>query len=106
MTATPHSTPPRQDAPGATPGLILGIVSIVFPVPIIGLILAWLGFSNGRTAARMCRTSPTVYHNGGVATAAIVVTAIGLGINLLSTFTCCGYLAFVGILIGGEAAGN
>ncbi len=53
----PYSTPPlsppgpvqpMQEVPGATAGLVLGICSIVINLPLVGLILAWIGFSKSK----------------------------------------------------------
>lgn len=101
----PHGFAPRE-APGATAGLVLGICSLVFNFPLVGLILAWLGFVKSKSAKLLCESNPGVYSNAGVATAGYVVSIIGLILGGLGTLCGCGYIIFVVLAIaGGVAAG-
>jgi len=95
-----------QEAPGATAGLVLGICSIVFSFPVIGLILAWVGFVKSRDAKALCEMNPTVYRNQGVALAGYICSIIGLCLGVLSLLSLCcvcGYLVVMAAVIGGAA---
>jgi len=96
--------PAFADAPGATTGLVLGICSIVFTVPVIGLILAWVGFTKSRDAKALCAYNPGMYSNHGVAQAGYVCSIIGLVLNSFSTLCGCGYFAMAILFIFGAAA--
>ena len=93
-----------RDAPGATAGLVLGICSIVFSWPIVGLILAWIGFTKSRDAKALCELNPGVYSNYGVAQAGFICSIIGLCLGAFSTLCGCGYFAIVFMAIAGGAA--
>jgi len=93
-----------QDAPGATAGLVLGICSIVFSWPIVGLILAWIGFTKSRDAKALCELNPGMYSNYGVAQAGYICSIIGLCLGAFSTLCGCGYFAIVFMAIAGGAA--
>jgi hypothetical protein len=95
-----------REAPGATAGMVLGIISIVFNAPIVGLILAWIGFTKSRDAKAMCEMNPGQYTNAGVAQAGYILCIIGLCLGGLSTLCGCGYFIIIGIaLVGGAASG-
>ena len=104
---TPPPSPPipplRQEAPGATAGLVLGILSIVASFPILGLIFAWIGFSKSKEAKMMCESYPHLYSNGGMATAGYVCSIVGLVLGGLSTLGCCVYIGIVGLIMAGAA---
>jgi hypothetical protein len=105
MTQGPMGPGPRE-APGATAGLVLGICSIVFSWPILGLILAWIGFIKSRDAKALCEQNPGVYSSHGVAQGGYICPIIGLCLGAFTTLCGCGYFAFVVMLIiGGAAAG-
>lgn len=93
-----------RDAPGATAGLVLGICSIVFSWPIVGLILAWIGFTKSRDAKALCELNPGVYSNYGVAQAGFICSIIGLCLGAFFTLCGCGYFAIVFMAIAGGAA--
>ncbi len=93
-----------REAPGATASLVLGIISIVLSVPIVGLILAWIGLSKGRAAKAMCDANPGYYTNAGTAQAGYVISIIGLVINSLSSLCVCGYFGFIALML--VAAGS
>lgn len=92
------------EAPGATGGLVLGILSIVFVVPLLGLIMPLIGLTMARSAKAMVEHNPGAYSNGGVATAGYVCCIVGLVLNGLSSLCGCGYFIFVILAIGGAAA--
>jgi hypothetical protein len=94
-----------QDAPGATAGLVLGICSIVFSWPIVGLILAWIGFTKSRDAKALCELNPGAYSNYGVAQAGYICSIIGLCLGAFFTLCGCGYFAIAFMAIAGGAAG-
>jgi hypothetical protein len=105
MAPQPMMPGPRE-APGATAGLVLGICSIVFSWPILGLILAWIGFVKSRDAKALCEQNPGVYSSYGVAQGGYICSIIGLCLGAFSTLCGCGYFALVAIaIIGGAAAG-
>ena len=97
---------PQVDAPGATAGLVLGILSLVFSGPLLGLILAWIGFSKSRYAKAICAADPTRYSNAGVAQAGYICSIIGLCLGALTTCCMCGYFIIVAIALAGGAAGG
>ncbi|UCD76273.1 MAG: hypothetical protein JSV91_04980 [Phycisphaerales bacterium] len=94
----------RVDAPGATAGLVLGILSLVFSGPLVGLILAWIGFIKSRDAKTLCEADPTRYGNAGIAQAGYVCSIIGLCLGALTTCCMCGYFIIVALAISGGAA--
>lgn len=94
-----------RDAPGATAALVLGIISVVFNIPIVGLILALIGLSKARNAKAMCDANPGCYSNAGVAQAGMILSIIGIVLGSISTLCGCGYFAFVGLAIMGAASG-
>jgi hypothetical protein len=95
-----------REAPGATAGLVLGICSIVFSWPILGLILAWIGFIKSRDAKALCEQNPGVYSSHGVAQGGYICPIIGLCLGAFTTLCGCGYFALVvTAIIGGAAAG-
>lgn len=93
-----------RDAPGATASLVMGIISIVFSVPIVGLILAWVGMTKGKAAKMMCDANPGYYTNAGVAQAGYVICIIGMVLNSLSSLCVCGYFGFLALML--VAAGS
>lgn len=105
--APPHE--PQQygsgpEAPGATAGLVLGILSIVFSGPVIGLILGLIGLSKSRDAKAFCEQhpdSPSV----GVAQAGYVCSIIGTCLSALTTLCACGYFIIIIFALGAGAAG-
>ena len=109
MTQTP--TPPQApgpigslpELPGATAGLVLGICSIVFSGPIIGLILGFLGFQKSREAKQTAAMNPGIYANAGIAQAGYVCSIIGLCLGAVTTLCGCGYFIFAIILAVGMA---
>jgi len=105
MPPTIPGVPGPQDAPGATAGLVLGICSIVFSWPILGLILAWIGFIKSRDAKALCELNPGVYSNYGIAQAGYICSIIGLCLGAFTTLCGCGYFAIVFMAIIGSAAG-
>ncbi|MDY7107035.1 MAG: hypothetical protein SYC29_00205 [Planctomycetota bacterium] len=96
--------PAPREAPGATAGLVLGICSIVFSWPILGLILAWIGFVKSREAKAYCELNPGVYSNYGVAQGGYICSIIGLCLGAFTTLCGCGYFAIVAMAIAGSAA--
>lgn len=106
----PTSLPPmdyRGELPGATAGLVLGICSIVFSGPILGLILGYLGFTKSRTAKSFAELNPGTYSNLGVAQAGYICSIIGLVLGGLSTVCGCAYFIIFAVAIaGGVASGG
>lgn len=104
----PPQTPSHMhggELPGATAGLVFGICSLVFSFPVVGIILAWLGYSKSRDAKALGEQNPGVYTNLGVAQAGYIVGIVGLILGGLSTLCGCGYVIFFVIMIGAGAAG-
>ncbi len=99
----PGPPPMAPELPGATAGLVLGICSIVFTVPVLGLILAFIGLQKSREAKRWAELHPGVYSNLGVAQAGFICSVIGLILGGLATLCTCGYII---ILIVAVAAGG
>lgn len=97
--------PYQQEAPGATTGMVLGIISIVFNVPIVGLILAYIGFQKSREAKALIEMNPSMFSNAGTAQAGYILSIIGMCLGGLSTLCGCGYFIIIAIAIIGGAAG-
>jgi len=92
------------DLPGATAGLVLGICSIVFTIPLVSLLLAFLGLMKAKEAREFAELYPGYYANAGVAQAGYVCSIIGLILGALSVLSCCcGGLLFL-FLVGTAGA--
>ncbi len=103
MVGPPMGRPP--ELPGATAGLVLGICSIVFSGPLIGLLLGFLGLLKSREAKQFAEMHPGIYANAGVAQAGYVCSIIGLILGALSVLSCCcGGLLFLFIVGSAGAA--
>jgi hypothetical protein len=97
----PGTYVPTAEAPGAIAGLVLGICAIVFNFPILGFVLAWIGFVKSRDARDLCRATPGYYGNAGIAEAGYICSIIGMILGGLSTFCGCGYFILIGMAIAG-----
>ena len=100
----PIMTPP--DLPGATAGLVFGILSIVFSAPVIGLLLGFLGLQKSREAKQIAELNPGVYSNLGVAQAGFVCSIVGMVLGVISSLCGCGWFLVVIVAIVGAAAGQ
>ncbi len=107
QTPTPPQAPgpisPLPELPGATAGLVLGICSIVFSAPIVGLILGFLGLQKSRAAKQTAAMNPGIYANAGIAQAGYVCSIIGLILGAIVTLCGCGYFIFAIIFAVGMA---
>lgn len=103
MSQMPMGQAPTREVPGATASLVLGIISIVFNAPIIGLILALIGFNYARSAKAICDAAPGMYNNAGVAQAGYVCCIIGLILGAISSLCGCGYFLLIVLALGGAA---
>ena len=92
------------ELPGATAGLVLGICSIVFSGPLIGVLLGFLGLMKSKEARQFAETYPGYYANAGVAQAGYVCSIIGLILGAFTTLCGCGYAVVVIIILMGAAA--
>ena len=100
---SPIVTPP--DLPGATAGLVLGILSIVISMPIVGVILGFLGLQKSREAKQIAELNPGVYANLGVAQAGFACSIVGLIMGIFSTLCGCGWLlVFIFAIAAGAAS--
>ncbi|MHC4415857.1 MAG: hypothetical protein ACYS0G_11295 [Planctomycetota bacterium] len=110
MTQTPIPPPAPgpvvapPSLPGATAGLVLGICSIVFSWPVVGLVLGFIGLQKSRGAKQMDEMNPGVFANAGVAQAGYVCSIIGLVLGAFSTLCGCAYFVFIIAAIAGAAA--
>ncbi len=100
----PIVSPP--ELPGATAGLVLGICSIVFNIPIVQLVLGFLGLQKSREAKQIAAMNPGVYTGEGIAQAGFVCSIIGLVLGAISTLCGCGWLLFVLFALLAGAAGH
>lgn len=102
----PGSQPYPQEAPGATAGLVLGVCSIVFSMPIVGLMLGFIGLLKSKEARGYTQSNPAAFNNAGVAQAGFVCSIIGLVLGCFTTL--CGSLYILAIIaaIAGAAAGD
>lgn len=101
----PQPQAPRPEAPGATTGLVLGICAIVFNFPVVGLVLAIIGFNKSKAAKELCEAAPGAYEGYGVAKAGYICSIIGICLGCLSLVCGCGYFAMIALAIGGGAMG-
>ncbi|MHC4080090.1 MAG: hypothetical protein ACYS15_00255 [Planctomycetota bacterium] len=92
------------ELPGATAGLVLGICSIVFSGPLVGLLLGFLGLMKAKEARSFAELNPGLYANAGVAQAGYVCSIIGLILGAFTTLCGCGYAVIIIIMIMGAAA--
>jgi hypothetical protein len=102
MGGPPPGPPP--ELPGATAGLVLGICSIVFSGPLVGLLLGFLGLVKSKEARQFAELYPGYYANAGVAQAGYVCSIIGLILGAFTTLCGCGYAVVIIIAIMGAAA--
>ena len=93
------------ELPGATAGLVLGILSIVLSMPLVGVILGFLGLHKSRQAKQMAALNPGVYSNEGIAQAGFVCSIVGLIFGAFSTLCGCGWLLIAGFALLAGAAG-
>ncbi|MBD3286074.1 DUF4190 domain-containing protein [candidate division WOR-3 bacterium] len=69
----------KENAPGAVPSLVLGIISMVFTfTSIISIVLGIIAIVLGVKAKKNIKTEPTRYEGDGLAIAGIVLGAIGI----------------------------
>ena len=96
----------HQELPGATAGLVLGICSIVFSMPLVGLVLAFVGLLKSKEARGFMAVNPGVYFaNSGVAQAGFVCSLIGLILGCFTTLCGSFYiLAIIMAIAAGAAA--
>jgi hypothetical protein len=102
----PQPAGPTREAPGATAGLVLGILSIAMSGPIIGLILGILGYTKSSRAKAICDANPGMYNNGGIAQAGYICSIIGIIVGSVTSLCGCGYFAIVLLALFGAAAGG
>ena len=106
MTQLPPTIPGpmiSREAPGATASLVLGIISVVFNIPLVGLILALVGLSKARSAKALCDAHPGMFSNAGVAQAGMILSIIGICLGGISTLCGCGYFAIIIMALRGAA---
>jgi hypothetical protein len=92
------------ELPGATAGLVLGICSIVFSGPLVGLLLGFLGLVKSKEARQFAELNPGLYANAGVAQAGYVCSIIGLILGGFTTLCGCAYAVFIVALLFGAAS--
>jgi hypothetical protein len=97
--------PMLPEAPGATAGLVLGICSLVFSLPVIGLVLAFIGFQKSKEAKLICEMNPTSVSGYGLAKGGYVCSIVGMCVGAFSTLCGCGYFIIAALAIAGGAAG-
>ncbi len=95
-----------QELPGATASLVLGICSIVFSLPILGLVLGLIGLSKSRSAKRLAAMSPGAYGNAGIAQGGYVCSIIGVFLGAFTTMCGAGYFVLMVVAIAAGAAGG
>lgn len=88
-----------RDAPGATASLVLGIISIVFNMPVVALVLAIIGLMKARSARLLYDAHPGYYTNAGVAQAGMILSIIGICLGALSTLCGCGYFGMIALAL-------
>ncbi len=81
------------ELPGATAGLVLGILSIVLSVPVVGVVLGFLGLQKSRQARQVAAINPGVYSNEGIAQAGFVCSIVGLILGAFTSLCGCGWPA-------------
>ena len=76
----------KENAPGAVPALVLGIISMVFSfTAIISIVLGILAIVLGVKAKKNIKAEPTRYEGDGLAIAGIVLGALGLAGAVIAT---------------------
>ena len=109
MTQTPIPPPPGPvmtppDLPGATASLVLGILSIVLIIPVVNLVLAFIGLQKAREAKQIAELNPGVYTNLGVAQAGFVCSIVGLALGVLTLLCgCTWFVVTIGVILAGAA---
>ena len=71
--------------PGAVAGLVLGICSLQFCLPVIGLVFGIIGMSVTKQSYREYVGNPTKYAAGGMLKAARILSRIGFIIGIVVT---------------------
>lgn len=76
----------RIEAPGATAGLVLGILSMVLAERVLlGFMLAWVGFQKSKSAKELCTRFPDHYGPAGVAQAEYICSIAGICLGAIAT---------------------
>ena len=105
----PHeqaTMPAGQELPGATAGLVLGVCSIVFSMPVVGLLLGFIGLLKSREARVFALINPRHYTNTGVAQAGFVCSIIGLTLGCFTTLCGSFYVLAIVMAIAGAQGGT
>ena len=71
--------------PGAIAGLVLGICSIYFCAPVVGLLLGYFGLLVTKDSYKAYQTNPTQYSGGGVLKVARIVSQVGFVLGIIVT---------------------
>jgi len=81
---TPPPYGPQEGKGSATASLVLGIICLILPIPIIGLILGIAGLASASSARKQG-------YEGGLRTAGLVCSVIGTIFAAITTLACtCG----------------
>lgn len=92
--------------PGAIAGLVLGICSIYFCAPIIGLLLGYFGLLVTKDSYNAYQVNPTQYSGGGVLKGARIVSQIGFILGIVVTAIAALLLLFYMFAIAGVVGGS
>lgn len=97
------SIPPPMPGqwPGAIAGLVLGICSIYFCAPVIGLLLGYFGLLVTKDSYKAYQINPMQYSGGGVLKGARIVSQIGFILGIVVTAVATLILLFYMLVIVG-----
>ena len=106
----PTPTPPsyvvtQSEVPNATASMVLGILSIILSMPVVGVVMAFIGFSKAKEAKAAIAMNPGAFNNQGIAQAGYVCSIVGLVLGSFTTLCGCGYFIIIALAIGAGAAG-
>ena len=84
-----------QTLPNAVASMVLGICSLVFGCPVVGLVLAIIGLNKAKKAYAINEQYPGYYTGVGFAKAGKITSIVGIVLGILLILYCIAVLALV-----------